>query len=138
MRQCQLVLDLLDITCKICKLLSFFDSWVILRVLLVAGTSSEGDGPTRQFRGYFNAGCPLSGCVGVFCVRFSASFTIFGTCRVGYFESHISNFSSKFCNFVRQLLDVTSSSGCDSLSSSTNGIGCLRLGCHHLVLLFWC
>ena len=36
---------------------------------------------------------------GVFYVRFSASSTIFGTCRVSHFESNISNFSSKFCNF---------------------------------------
>ena len=30
---------------------------------------------------------------------FFCSFTIFGTCRIGHFESHISNFSSEFCNF---------------------------------------
>ena len=36
---------------------------------------------------------------GCFFVRFFASFMIFGTCRIGHFESHISNFSTKFCNF---------------------------------------
>ena len=36
---------------------------------------------------------------GLFCVRVSASSTTFGTCRVGHSESHISNFSSRFCNF---------------------------------------
>ena len=53
-RQCQraLVLDLLGGTRKICELLSFFISWAILWVLLAAGTSSEGDGTTRRFRGY--------------------------------------------------------------------------------------
>ena len=36
---------------------------------------------------------------GVFFVRFFASLTIFGTCRISHFESHFSNFSSKCCNF---------------------------------------
>ena len=44
-------------------------------------------------------GCSLSRWVGVIFMRCFASFTIFGTCRIGHFESHISNFSSKFCNF---------------------------------------
>ena len=49
------VLDLRGGTCKICKLLSFFISCAILRVLLLAGTSSEGGG-TVSWRGYFYVG----------------------------------------------------------------------------------
>ena len=91
-RQCQLVLDRLGVTFKICKLLSFSIAWAILRVPLVAGTSSEGDGTTRRFRGFFYGGVFSLGLGGVvFCVRFFASSTIFGTCVVGYFESRISN-----------------------------------------------
>ena len=107
MRQCQLVLDLLDGTCKICKLLSFFDSWAILRVLLVAGTSSEGDGTTRRFRGYFNggvlsrAGWGCFVCVFLLLLQFSVpagSSTLNHTFRI---------FHRSFVIFVRRLLDVT-------------------------------
>ena len=63
---------------------------------MVAGTSSEGDGTTRPFQGYFYGGVLSLGlCGGVLCA-FSASSTIFG-----HFESHISKFSSKFCNVNR-------------------------------------
>ena len=108
-RQCQRVLDLLGGTCKICKLLRFFISWAILRVLLVAGTSSEWDGTTRRFREYFSGG--------VF------SLMLGWGCSV--------------CVIVRRLLDVTSSRSlsCRSLSSSTNESGCLRFCCHHPVML---
>ena len=89
--------------CKLCKLLSFFIFWTILRVLLLSVRSFEGDGTARRFWGYFCGGCSLSGWVGVFFVRFFAFFYGFRTCRVGHLEyayliPHISNFSSKFCN----------------------------------------
>ena len=71
-RQCQLIFDLPGGTFKICNLnLSFFISWAILRVPLVAGTSSEGDGTTRQFRGFFYRGVFSLGLGGgVFCALF--------------------------------------------------------------------
>ena len=98
-RQCQLVFDLLGDTCKICKLLSYFISCAILRVPLVAGSCSEGNGTTWRLWGYFHGGVfSLGLCGGVF-VRFSASFTISGTCQIGRFESNISKFASKICNF---------------------------------------
>ena len=94
-------------TCKICKLLSFFISWVILRVPLVAGTFSEGDGTTRRFRGYFYCGVFSLGLGGgVFCAFF-ASFMIFGTCRTAILNSTFRIFNRNFVSFVRRLLDVT-------------------------------
>ena len=60
MHQCQRVLDLRGCTFKICNLLSFFISWAILRVLLLAGTPSERDGTARRFRGTSMAGCSHS------------------------------------------------------------------------------
>ena len=53
-RQCQLVLDLLGGTCKMCKLLSFFIFRAIHRVPLVAGTSLLWRGSlSRDGRGCF-------------------------------------------------------------------------------------
>ena len=72
------------------------------RVPLITGTSSKGDGTTRRFRGYFYGGVfslGLGGGCGVSFSSFPSSFSISSTCQVGHFESHISNFSSKFCKF---------------------------------------
>ena len=107
------------------------------RVPLVTGTSSKGNGTTRQFRGSLYCGMfslGLGGGCGLSFSSFPSSFSISSTCQVGHFESHIWNFSTKFVNFVRRLLDVTSSLG-RSFSSSTNESGCSCLGCHYPVMM---
>ena len=120
--------------CKICKLLSFLISWAILRVLLAAGTSSEGDGTTRQFREYFYGGVFSLGLGGGFFHYFPSSFSISSTCQVGHLDLEIllSHISSNFCDVFCWTLHPPRAV---ILSSSINGSGCSRLGCHHPVIL---
>ena len=115
------------------KYANFWVSSSLGHFLGSAGTSSKEDGTARDFGDTYMAGCPLSGWVVVFCVRFSASSTIFATCRFGRFDSHISNFPSQFCNFCFRLLDVTSSSAVVCCPGQT------RVDVHVLVaLIHWC
>ena len=89
-RQCQGVLNLRGGRCKVCKLLSFLISEAILRVLLLAGTSSEGGGTTRRFQGYLYVSLRFRGVLSQggwgMLSRFSFSRLIRSTGQVGHFS----------------------------------------------------
>ena len=77
-------------------------SWVILRVLLLAGAFSEGDGTTLQFRGNFYGGVFSRGLRVGDLLSFVSSCLLSSTCQVGHLDlfyllSHILKISSKFC-----------------------------------------
>ena len=91
------------------------------RVSLVTRTSSKGDGTTRQFRGYFYGGVfsvrLAGGCVGCRFPLFHHHFQFPVPVRSAILNRTFRIFHRNFVNFVRRLLDVTSS--CFTLSKES-------------------
>ena len=97
-------------TCKICKL-NFVNIGPILRVLLLAGTSSEEDASTRRFREYLHVTSRLSGVFfGTGYGVFSSFFVLARSAILNdlFLLLHIPKFPTKLCCWVP---DVTSSPG---------------------------